>query len=288
MQTPITNSLNELTSTSTVLETRLKELNKARQMINNIKSVEEFMNFKLKISQSFFDLDQVIRETLQNIKNAELQNKEIANEKEFFSMKMNNLESKILNGENFISELKQNNRELVNQINFQQEKLINNENLIMQMQAKLKIYEGEGTNSIEERNNITNINNNNLLKNNLNHNVNFISLQPKAEKSHLDSINKNIFDQQTKGKNTISIGFSREKEDNFATKDTNENFSKLNFNYNSPCLSQKNDMDSIYNNNKYHDQDQDTINIQERVYLNKIANNNIQNDNTIEAEKVFI
>lgn len=279
MQTPKTDSINELTSTSVTLETRLKELNKARQIINNVHSLEEFMNFKLKISQIFFDLDQEIRETLQNIKNAQLQNKEIANEREFITMKINNLESKLMNSENFISELKQNNKELVNQINFQQEKIINNESLIIQLQAKLAKYE-EGSDSIQDKNENTSPDKFiNIISNNSSgiNNANYVSLQPKAEKFGVDS----------KGKNPITIRFNKEKDEIVNRKETNENLSNLNFNYNSPSLSNKFDAESIYNqNNNYNvNGEKDTINREDKLYLNKQPNEN-QHKHSIEVEKV--
>ena len=282
MQTPQTDSINELTSTSIVLETRLKELNKARQMMYNITSYEEFKNFKLKIFQIFFDLDQEIRETLQNIKSAQLQNKEISNEKEFFFMKMNNLENKFLNSENYISELKQNNKELVNQINFQQEKMINDENLILSLQVKLLNYE-EAIEPMQEKTNIPtnkhpNKINQNQNQNNIINNTNFISLQPRAQKFNLASVNKENAEFNKTKNNTITVRINKDKEETI--KETNENFSNLNFNYNSSSTS-KFENDYISNNINRAEQVRE-----DRFYLNRNANES-QNKNSIDIENVI-
>jgi len=282
MQTPQTDSINELTSTSIVLETRLKELNKARQMMYNITSYEEFKNFKLKIFQIFFDLDQEIRETLQNIKSAHLQNKEISNEKEFFFMKMNNLENKFLNSENYISELKQNNKELVNQINFQQEKMINDENLILSLQVKLLNYE-EAIEPMQEKTNIPtnkhpNKINQNQNQNNIINNTNFISLQPRAQKFNLASVNKENAEFNKTKNNTITVRINKDKEETI--KETNENFSNLNFNYNSSSTC-KFENDYISNNINRAEQVRE-----DRFYLNRNANES-QNKNSIDIENVI-
>lgn len=285
MQSPKTDSINELTSTSLVLETRLKDLNKARQMINNIKSLEEFMNFKLKFSQIFFDLDQEIRETLQNIKNAQLQNQEISNEKEFIYMKINNLENKLLNNESFISELKLNNKELVNQINFQQGKIISDENLILSLKAQLRKYEEAIEPKQEKMNGLLNKNIN--IGNNLNdykNNTKFISLEPTSGKYNLDSINKENSDL-IKSNKTITIRLNRDKEDNSNLIETNENFSNPNFNYNSPMS-----LNEKYENNsnvEYNNADQGTIDREDRFFP-QINPNELEKKDSIEVEKVSL
>jgi len=67
--------------------------------------------------------------------------KELISEKQFSDLKYKNLEDKYLNSVKYIEELKKNNRELVYQINLQQEEIFKNENLVFTLtedQKKLK------------------------------------------------------------------------------------------------------------------------------------------------------
>ena len=140
---------------TTQLEVKIKEINETRQTINKIKSLEDFYAFRLKISQSFFELDQEIREILQNIKDFRLQMKELISEKQFSDLKYKNLEDKYLNSVKYIEELKKNNRELVYQINLQQEEIFKNENLVLTLtenQKKIEVANNMNENTNRSKN----------------------------------------------------------------------------------------------------------------------------------------
>lgn len=130
-------SISDLAKVSAILETRLYKINDIRNVMNDINKLEDYFNIRLKISQNLFDLDQEIRESIQTIKNSQLVVIELVTEKEFLTKKILSLEKKNSNNENFISELKVNNKQLINQINFQQEKIISQENSILNFQKKL-------------------------------------------------------------------------------------------------------------------------------------------------------
>lgn len=134
-------SLNGLKLIITQLEAKLNEINETRQTINRLKSLEEFYAFRLRITQSFFELDQEIRETIQNISDFQLIFKELLSEKNFGEQKFKNLEEKYFNSIKNNEELKKNNRELVFQINVQQEEIIKNENLVSTLTDKIKKME---------------------------------------------------------------------------------------------------------------------------------------------------
>jgi hypothetical protein len=181
---------------TTQLEVKIKEINETRQTINKIKSLEDFYAFRLKISQSFFELDQEIREILQNIKDFRLQMKELISEKQFSDLKYKNLEDKYLNSVKYNEELKKNNRELVFQINLQQEEIFKNENLVLTLTENQK--------KIEVANNMNE--NTNRSKNE--------ALSAKIINSTSDAVNKNnnVFINKSNFNSVIAIKEIKEDE----------------------------------------------------------------------------
>ena len=78
--------------------------------------------------------------------------KELISEKQFSDLKYKNLEDKYLNSVKYIEELKKNNRELVFQINLQQEEIFKNENLVFTLtEDKKKIEEANNMNENTNR-----------------------------------------------------------------------------------------------------------------------------------------
>jgi len=125
----------------TQLDAKLIKINETRQTINKMKSLEDLYAFRLSISQSLFELDQEIRETIQSIRDFQLQIKELLSEKEFRDQKYKNLQEKYLNFFQYNDELKKNNKELIFQINKQQVEIVKSEQLVASMTEKLMLKE---------------------------------------------------------------------------------------------------------------------------------------------------
>jgi len=219
MQTPNADPLKKLTLTSNILENRLIEINKTRQSINNIKSLEDFLNYRLKLSQLLLDMDQEIRETLQNLKTAHLLNRELINEQEFFNQKYSNLENKFFVSENYIVELKQSNKELVNQINSQQEMIMNFEKIINTLEAKVKNYEEVEKYNYQDSKIDKKDNYNEIKKQHSNYHSDFFMSNNKNNNNEIYLINeKNLIEKNRTNKNKEAdkiekIEFSNSKKD---------------------------------------------------------------------------
>ena len=77
MQVLKTETLNTLYDKT---ESRIKDLHSYRQLLISIKTFEDFSLYKLKFTQFFFDIEDDLRESLQNSKCAYIEIKELTND----------------------------------------------------------------------------------------------------------------------------------------------------------------------------------------------------------------
>ena len=195
------------------IENRLKNLNLNRQIFNNIKTIEDFFQIKLKFSQFLFDLDEDIREILQNFKTTDIQIKELKDQIDFLNQKYNNLENKLTNSETYNIELKNNNKDFFSQINCLNENLLNYENHIKKLENKNK--------TLEDSKNID-FNNDNLIliENNTNNNS-FFSPIPNKERD-INFLGNKLNSKNIETKNPVNKINSINRNESNINVDTNK------------------------------------------------------------------
>lgn len=163
MQVLKTETLNSLYENT---DARINELNSFRQLLISIKCFEDFNIYKLKFTQLLFDIEDDFRDSLQNIKSAYVENKELRDQLEFFSHKYAILESKLKNSDGLIKELKENVKECLEQIKIHDTLKLNSDKNISELEFKIKSLENEikilKTDNIEKNSHYSKENNLNL------------------------------------------------------------------------------------------------------------------------------
>lgn len=121
-------------------ESIIKELHNNRQLLISIKTFDDFSLHKIKFTQFFFDIEDELRESLQNARNSFIEIKELKDQIELFKQRHHILENKYSNSENYIRELKLNVKECLEQIKFQESFQLKKENYITELEEKIKVY----------------------------------------------------------------------------------------------------------------------------------------------------
>ena len=203
------NNINITTNIANRFNDQLKELNKNRQFLNEIKSFEDFLNFKSN-NQLFYDLELELREMNQNFNDLDIENNEFKNEIYFLNKKYSNLELKYSNSENFNKELKQKNKEIQIRLNYFEEKNSKQENYINQLENKIENFDSKNNqiNQISFENNKTDANKNTIdLDRTRNHDINskdllFSPIKKQKYISNEININENM-NNKFSGKNNF-------------------------------------------------------------------------------------
>jgi len=124
-------------------ESRIKDLHSFRQLLISIKNFDDFGFNKLKFTQFFFDIEDDLRELLQNTKSAYVQIKELEDRLELFINRFEIVESKYKNSDQYVKELKYNIKECFEHIKFQDNLKLNSDKYIIELEKKIKILENE-------------------------------------------------------------------------------------------------------------------------------------------------
>ncbi len=140
MQALKTEILNELYNRT---ESRIKDLHSLRQLLIAIKSFEEFSQHKITFTQFLFDIEDELREALQNAKSAYIEIKELKDQLELSKQRFGILENKHSNAESYVKELKANIKECLEQMQFQDSLRISREKYVGELENKIKYLELE-------------------------------------------------------------------------------------------------------------------------------------------------
>lgn len=135
MQVLKTEILNELYDRT---ESRIKDLHSLRQLLIAIKSFEEFSQHKITFTQFLFDIEDELREALQNAKSAYIEIKELKDQLELSKQRFGILENKNSNAEGYSKELKTNIKECLDQMKFQDSLRISMEKYVGELENKIK------------------------------------------------------------------------------------------------------------------------------------------------------
>ena len=119
-------------------ESRINDLHIYRQLLISIKSFEDFSFNKIKFTQFFFDIEDDLRESLNNTKSSYLSLKEIRDQLEITKNKNNLIEIKYKNADKYICELQEHIKDYLEQINFLENLKFSNEKLIKEHENKIK------------------------------------------------------------------------------------------------------------------------------------------------------
>jgi len=195
MQVLKTEVLNELYERT---ESRIKDVHYLRQLLIAVKSFEEFSQQKIKFTQFFFDIEDELREALQNAKSAYIEIKELKDNLELSRQRYAIFENKSSNMEAYVKELKGNIRECLEQMKFQDTLRLNNLKYIGELEKKILNLEqenktmkkGNHEKTVNNGNNSNNISYNSISasnailisQNNLNNN-----LRSKSTKSNISN-----------------------------------------------------------------------------------------------------
>ena len=140
MQVLKTEVLNELYERT---ELRINNLHSFRQLLKSTKSFEEFIQHKIKFTQFFFDIEDELREALQSQKSAYVEIKELKDQLDLSRQRYGILETNHADTGNYIKSLKENIKECLEQLKFQDSLTTNNEKCISEFEKKIKNLELE-------------------------------------------------------------------------------------------------------------------------------------------------
>lgn len=135
MQVLKTEVLNELYDRT---ESRIKDLHSFRQLLISIKSFEEFSFHKIKFTQFFFDIEDEMREALQNQKSAYIEIKELKDQMDLFKQRYAILETKQIDNDTYIKQLKENIKECLEQLKIRDTVKINDEKYTCKLENQIK------------------------------------------------------------------------------------------------------------------------------------------------------
>lgn len=122
------------------MDGKLRELKLSRDDILNI-SPEQFKYKKSSISQFLIEIEDDYREASQLVKSIHLQNKDLEEQTEYLEKKYHSLELKNLSTETALNEVRSNMKEMIKQLQYDEEREINDQNYIKQLEHNLSMAE---------------------------------------------------------------------------------------------------------------------------------------------------
>lgn len=123
------------------IEGRIRDLHCNRQIIISINNIEEFILYKMKLTQFFFDLEDELRDLIQKYKSLFLNNKGLTEKNNLLCSSLRSLEAKDLTNHRLLDEYRLNINDLLNQIGNLKEKHYDYEYIIKSLEEKHRILE---------------------------------------------------------------------------------------------------------------------------------------------------